>query len=299
MGLHDRPYWRDGGGGLGGGGGSRGGGLMIGMPKPGRAVKTLLIINIAVFVLQNVIPDDIEVLFAVFPPLWWQVWRYVTFQFLHAGGWHLAFNMLGLYFLGIYLESSWGSKRFMVFYLVCGAFAGLTHVVMMGILSPTLWNIPLLGASGGVFAIILACAVLFPHIRLILLLFPVPIRFAAALIFAISVFYILIDIRNAIIGGTVGRAISDAAHFGGMVAAGLWIWGLPKLRGAAGDARARRNRGAWEQKLKKRTQQRVEIDRILEKIHDSGINSLTGREKKILRQATSKQQEEERELYRL
>jgi hypothetical protein len=145
----------------------------------------------------------------------------------------------------------------------------------------------------------LACAVLFPHIRLILLLFPVPIRFAAALIFAISVFYILIDIRNAIIGGTVGRAISDAAHFGGMVAAGLWIWGLPKLRGAAGDARARRNRGAWEQKLKKRTQQRVEIDRILEKIHDSGINSLTGREKKILRQATSKQQEEERELYRL
>ena len=141
---------------------------------------------------------------------------------------------------------------------------------MMGILSPTLWNIPLLGASGGVFAIILACAVLFPHIRLILLLFPVPIRFAAALIFAISVFYILIDIRNAIIGGTVGRAISDAAHFGGMVAAGLWIWGLPKLRGAAGDARARRNRGAWEQKLKKRTQQRVEIDRILEKIFADG-----------------------------
>ena len=89
------------------------------------------------------------------------------------------------------------------------------------------------------------------------------------------------------------------AHLGGALTAAFWIWFLPRIKGAAGEAQARRNRGAWERKLNKRTREQVQIDRILEKIHNSGINSLSAGEKKMLRQATHKQQEEEREIYRL
>ena len=118
----------------------------------------------------------VEMATAVVPILWWQLWRFITFQFIHAGAVHLFFNMLGLYMLGTILERSWGTKRFLRFYLGCGVVAGLCHVAMAFILNlgGIQTRIPLVGASGGVFGIVVACAVLYPQIRLILILFPVP-----------------------------------------------------------------------------------------------------------------------------
>lgn len=303
MGLHDRPYWRDD---FDRGGGKGFGKIFVGMPKPTSVVKWLLLANIAVFVLQIFFDRPVATAsgiraghmtqwLGVTGAEWWQLWRYVTFQFQHGGLIHLLFNMLGLYFLGRILEESWGTKRFLTFYLSCGAFAGLCHVVMTFAFSPADTHTPLIGASGGVYAVVLACAILFPQIRLILFLFPVPIRFAAALFIGIAVYNLLSGIAS---GGFVG-GISDAAHLGGAVAGAFWVWGLPRLRRGLVSTRITRGKGAWQRKLQKEADQQAEIDRILHKIHQRGIGSLTPGEKHILKNATQQQQQEEHDLDRL
>ncbi len=296
MGLHDRQYWReDFDQGERGSGGPRFRGILGGMPKPTSMVKWLLIANIVVFVLQLTPEHVVEKAFAVIPSAWWQLWRYATFQFLHGGLLHLLFNMLGLYFLGMILEGAWGAKRFLVFYLSCGAFAGLCHVVMTFAFDPTHIERTLVGASGGVFAIVLVCAVLFPQIRLIFFLFPLPIRFVAALFIGLAVYNLLSGIAR---GGFVG-VISDAAHLGGAAAGAFWIWVLPRFRKSFTNARTKRSSGAWQRKLLKQADEQAEIDRILYKIHEQGIASLTAGEKRTLKNATRQQQRDEHDLYKL
>jgi membrane associated rhomboid family serine protease len=258
------------------------------MPKPGRAVGTLLIANIAMFFLQ-LAPGVTEYLVLI-PRDWWYVWNYITFQFLHADLMHLIFNMIGLYFLGMVLERSWGLKRFMVFYFSCGVFAGICHVAATFAMGGKL-GIPLLGASGGVYGIVVACAILYPQIRLILLFFLVPIRFAALLFLGVAVYYIL--------QGGVGGGVAHAAHLGGAAMAAVWVWGLPRLKGAAQDASMRRKQGAWDRKMKQRASEQAEIDRILDKIKAEGLNSLNRREKDTLQKATRRQQAEEDKAHRL
>ncbi|MHC4982243.1 MAG: rhomboid family intramembrane serine protease [Planctomycetota bacterium] len=294
MGIHDRPYMQEGyrpPGGLGGG-------MQIGMPKPGKAVGWLLIINIAVFVVTIFAPQLARP-FAVSPAEWWELWRYVTFQFLHGGTFHLLYNMIALYFLGMYLERSWGAKRFVRFYLICGAVAGIAHVLLAHIFGAQFFQ-GLIGASGGVYAVILACAILFPHIRVLLLfVIPMSIRVLATIFLTIAVLNLLIGVRSAIAGGGIRGDVSDIAHLGGAAAAVVWVWLVPRIRGATREARVKINRGAWEKKMKKRTEEQVEIDRILTKIHQKGTTSLTEKEKKVLQEATRRQREEESELYKL
>ncbi|MCK4626219.1 MAG: rhomboid family intramembrane serine protease [Phycisphaerae bacterium] len=269
----------------------RSGGFAGGMPRPGWAVKYLLIINIAVFFLQ-VFPDIGGRLFAwgtVIPAYWWQPWRYITFQFLHGGLFHLLFNMIGLYFLGMLLESGWGAKRFLVFYLGCGVAAGIAHVLMTFAMRRGI-EVPLLGASGGVYGVVLACAVLFPHIRLIVFLFPMPIRTAAALFLGIAVFFTL---QEFFAGGAGGGGVAHVAHLGGAVAAAVWIWVLPKLRMKLRFGNRPTGQGQWERKLKQRRDQQEKIDRILDKIRSEGIGSLSRGEKKTLQDATEQQRRDE------
>ena len=290
MGMHNRPYWQDSGSGGYGRGYGGGTGMSMGLPKPGPAVGGLLIANFVMFVAQHIVPDNaIETWLTVIPAVWWQAWRYLTFQFLHGGIFHILFNMLGLYFLGMYLERAWGSKRFLRFYLICGAFAGVSHVAMTFLFG---WNpyIPLLGASGGVYAVIIACAILFPGIQLILMFFPVPIRFAAVLFFVIA--------GLSLLSGE-GGGISHAAHFGGMVLGGAWVLLGPRIRQASHDAQARAQKGAWEKKMRKEQASREQIDKILDKIKERGIGSLSNKEKKILQDATEQQRREDARVSKL
>lgn len=288
MGMESRTYWRGGGGGGYGGGG-------LGLPKPQKGVGTLLIINFGVFVLQAITGDvgprgygTITALFGARLADWWQVWRLITFQFLHGGVMHLVFNMIGLYFLGMYLERAWGTTRFIRFYLTCGAVAGLSHYVLMAALDAP--DVPLVGASGGVFAAIAACAILFPQIKLILLFFPVPIRLAAILFFVIAGL-------NLLSGG--GGGISHAAHFGGMIAGGLWVLVGPKVGDIKVETRQRVKEGAWKRKMEAEAKDHEEIDAILQKIQREGIGSLTSKEKRTLQQATEKQRQRDRKINKL
>jgi membrane associated rhomboid family serine protease len=272
----------------GGGGGGFGGGMRAGgMPKPGPAVMALLIANVVMFFLQ--LAPGVTKHFVLVAGRWWFVWNYITFQFLHVDPMHLIFNMIGLYFLGMVLEKAWGRRRFVTFYFSCGVFAGICHVMVifaMGGKPET----RLLGASGGVYGIVVACAILFPHIRLILLFFLVPIRFAALLFLGVAVYYILR-------GG--GGNVSHAAHLGGAAMAAVWVWLLPRFQAAARDASLKRRQGAWDRKMKQRAANQAEIDRILDKIKTSGLNSLTRREKNTLQEATRRQQAEEDRAHRL
>ena len=274
-----------------------GGGVRLGLPRPGKGVAGLIIACVAVFILEAVAGRAVIDPFVVRAKDWWQVWRYLTFQFLHASPTHLIFNMIGLYFLGIHLEKAWGTKRFLRFYLLCGAAAGVCHVILAFAFGRGLF-VQLLGASGGVFAVILACAILFPRIRLIVLFFPVPIRIAAALFIGIATLGVLGEVGSALRGEPVSGGVSDVAHLGGALAAAVWIWLLPKAKAAGRQARAEANRGAWERKMRRRRERQEEIDRILAKIHEKGIGSLSEREKRTLRNATDEQRHEERDLYR-
>ena len=308
MGLHNRPYWQDGddGGGNAGAGGFQSGGmrgLTIGMPKPGKMIKVLLMINVVVFVVQ-VFADKpsansvgwMSATLGASVGGWWQVWRYFTFQFLHGGYWHIVMNMLGLYMLGTPLERHWGSKRFLRFYLSCGVVAGVAYVVM-GSLADLPPGVPIVGASGGVFGILLACAVLFPQFRLIFLFFPVPIRLAALILFGA-----MLILMFESVGLSADRLSSEfwshVAHLGGAVTAAVWIWLVPRARRAGQRTRRRGQQGAWRRKMEKRVSDQAEVDRVLDKVHHEGIGSLTGRERDILQDATRRQREQERDLYR-
>jgi len=299
MGLRDRPYWRD--EQRAGYGGRATGHLTIGLPRPTPAVKALLIINVAVFIVQIFAdqprgPNDpgwMSASFGVTVRGAWQIWRYITFQFLHGGVWHLFLNMLGLYFLGSPLERRFGRQRFLTFYLSCGVVAGLAYV-LIGAFGGLPRAMPIIGASGGVYGIVLAAAVYFPHFRLLFFFFPVPIRLAALVIFGGMILLVL----QAAAAGRVYAAMSDVAHLGGAVASAFWIWGLPRLRGQVRRRRDAINRGAWQRKMSQRRAQQEEIDRILDKIRRDGIDSLTRKEKDKLREATIRQREQEREIYR-
>ncbi|MDY7010347.1 MAG: rhomboid family intramembrane serine protease [Planctomycetota bacterium] len=260
------------------------GGFMGGMPRPGRVVGRLLIVNVVIFFLQIFPAFNAELMkwCTVIPAYWWQVWRYITFQFLHAGLFHILFNMIGLYFLGMMLEAYWGGRRFLVFYLGCGAVAGVAHVVMAFAMSRGM-EAKLLGASGGVYGVVLACAVLFPQIRVIVFLFPMPIRTAAALFLGIAAFFTLQEIAA---GGAMSGGVSHVAHLGGAAAAAVWIWVLPRVRMKLRFGNRPAGQGRWEKKLKRRQEQQEKIDRILDKIRREGIGSLSRGEKRTLQQTT-------------
>ena len=98
-------------------------------------------------------------------------WQIITYAFLHGDLWHLFFNMFALWMFGVQIEQAWGSRRFGIFYFFCVIGAALTQMtVMWG--NPT----PTLGASGGVFGILLAFGMMFPERRIMLLFPPIPIK---------------------------------------------------------------------------------------------------------------------------
>jgi len=298
MGLYDRHYINDNSNYRGHyGSGTRGMGLVF--PKPGPAVKWIMIICGAVWFVQLITQNSgspLSVSFGARAEDWWQVWRYITFQFLHSplSLWHLALNMLGLYFFGVPLEQRWGTKGFLKFYLVCGCFAGLAYVVMQTlVMPPSLRNSPLIGASGGVFAVLFACAVFYPGIRvLVFFVFPLPIRWLAGIIFAVMIITVIQTFQQREF--TSSAFWSHVAHLGGILPSLFWILLLPRLRRAARDAGKSIGRGMWAKKIRKQERWEQEIDRILDKIKAEGIESLSSKEKRMLRKATRQQKEEDR-----
>lgn len=344
MGIYDRDYVRPGRG--------AGGSQRAGLPRLGTLSVTtwLLIINIAVFVVDalvppsnyvavacdrvvdpntfnratavypkamkappNVVPGALyklpivdsktgltvgEQRFRFMPPLtaWGhfssgkaffglEVWRFITFQFLHADITHLVFNMMGVFFFGPLVEQHLRTRRrFLSFYLACGIFGSLTYLLfnLVGTLgglkfAPFLFDdmfMPLVGASAGIFGILMAAARFAGDgTMLVFMVIPMRISTGAYLMAAAAA-------ANLILGGK--NAGGDAAHVGGAIAGFIFVRNMHLLRdfldifGKSPAPRPARP-GDGESRQRK-------LDAILQKVHDEGLHSLSPAEQKFLQQ---------------
>lgn len=299
MGWENRHYNQYGQqGGFGGGGGSLGGRL-----SGASVVLWLLGINAIVFVLDGVLTGSRRA-DALAPSYWGyfsvvkavyglQVWRWVTYQFLHADFFHIVFNMIGLYFFGPMMERYWGSRRFLLFYLACGLGGALLYVVLSfvpGVLSEAPGNgvltgqhyVGLVGASGCIFGILVACAAVYPNHQVMLMFPPIPMRMRtmAAVFVGIAMLALISGSHNA--GG-------EAAHLGG-AAIGWLLIRKPSWLDFADRFSAEKLQKSRRDKQNRQTQREdAEIDRILDKVRDKGLASLSSREKKLLQKATDRQ----------
>ena len=183
------------------------------MPPMPPVTRALLLINVAVFFLLPLVGPGFESAFALWPlgPNF-MPWQVVTYAFLHGSFNHLFFNMLGLWMFGSELERVWGNKRFLQFYaasVLAAAVAQLIVTSVMGSVYPTV------GASGGLFGLLLAFAMLFPN-RIILLFFVIPMkaRYLVAL-------YGLLELYQGVY--VMNSGVAHFAHLGGMVGGLLMI----------------------------------------------------------------------------
>jgi membrane associated rhomboid family serine protease len=191
------------------------------------AVKTLVIACVIGFFLQ--IFDrfagapSFEVKFGLVPALVTQnyyLWQLVTYIFLHGGFFHILFNMFGLYMFGSELEMTWGTREFTKFFFICGIGAAITSVIA----SPHS-PIPIIGASGAIFGLLLAYGVLFPdRIIYLYMVIPIPAKWFVVIFGAITFLSALSATQSG---------VAYVAHLGGMAVGFLYLKGgrlIPDMR---------------------------------------------------------------------
>ena len=289
--------------------------------------KNLLIINVLAFFATWVFEKqglDLTATFGLhfFMAKDFSFYQLVTYLFMHGSFMHLFFNMFAVWMFGTVMERVWGPKRFLIYYLVCGIGAGIIQegvqyinyanenlaaydfvMTSSGRITTeaylNLWTT--VGASGAVYAILLAFGMTFPNERMFIIPFPFPIK-AKCLIGG----YIVIEVWSAL--NTPGDGIAHMAHLGGMLFGFLLIryWRKhpnieQRFNGQNGFFQQmkkqyenkRRNTfhyqpstetPRWEEHKEKEedSARQAEIDAILDKIRKSGYDSLTKEEKKKL-----------------
>lgn len=280
-------------------------------------IKGLIVSNVIVWLLFDVVLQPLrlfgesvfETLF-LYLALWpigthFYPWQILTYMFMHAGFIHLFFNMLALWMFGAELENVWGSRKFFVYYLLCGVGGAVTNL-LYGFFAGQ--GAPTVGASGAVFGVLLAFGMLFPN-RLIYIYFLLPIR---------AKYMVMLWIGLELFYGVTGTSegVAHFAHLGGAFVGFVylaidldylplkgWLSGLlrPSDSPVTGSPRAHRPatiiRDAQFFDIEtgrpvKRDRDRSEpvtqevIDAILDKISTGGYQSLTDEEKRILNEAS-------------
>lgn len=262
-----------------------------------KAVKWLLIANITVYILNMAFPLNSNLgLYYVFHPNF-QFYQFITYMFIHHGSSHIFFNMFALWIFGRAIEPALGTKRFLIYYFVCGLGGAIVQELgqLTGIINPYAVTG---GASGAVFGILLAFGMMFPNEK-IYIWFILPLK---AKYFVIG--YGLIEI---ILGMTSHDGVAHSAHVAGM------LFGFALLTYWKYEAKRKTNQyrthAGWhttsthpnmkvtynknertsdyEYNARKR-EENDEIDKILDKIRKNGYSSLTEDEKKRLFDASNK-----------
>lgn len=281
MGLADRDYQRE----IPPGGASFAAGLTP-------VVKWLLIANIGIFAIDffNGWKLSHWGAFAVRSALSeLRIWEFVTFQFLHYSPGHILCNALGLYFFGPWVERWWGSAKFLAFYLICGVggAAFFTLLCFVGVFEDGFIT-HLIGASAGIYGILIAVAVIAPDMRVNLLFPPIELTMKklAIAVLAIAAASVLFNL-----GGNSG---GEAGHLGGAIA-GFLLMKFPWLLGGQPGVetiRPKAFRKKYESKLRPRSSSRIneddEVDQILDKVSREGIQSLTKAERETLENASKR-----------
>jgi membrane associated rhomboid family serine protease len=283
MGIYDREYYRE--------EGSTGW-------SSRSVVINLIIANVVVFFLQQLLREGdqstLENWLALRGDFFshpWEVWRLVTYGFLHGGLGHIFFNMYALWLFGMDIESRYGKAEFLRFYLATLVIAALIWLLIeaaMGGLAP---NIVLIGASGAITGVMILYVLHFPE-RTILFWGVVPMK-----VWVLGALYVALDVFGAM--NRSGSTVAHVAHLGGAGFGFLYVrqrFNLGRL--VPTDAfKALARRGP---KLKihnpdtARPDLSKQVDEILEKISREGESSLTRQERKTLEEASRQYQRRRR-----
>ncbi|HVI26334.1 MAG TPA: rhomboid family intramembrane serine protease [Xanthomonadaceae bacterium] len=194
-------------------------------PRLPPVTKALLIANGVVFLLQSLLGDGRFVAFMLWPlddgmafggaPSFLP-WQLVTYAFLHGNLAHVAFNMLALAMFGAPLEYTWGERRYAAYYFTCVVGAGLCQLAVASWAASQGGVYPTVGASGGVFGLLLAYGMLFPHQRVMLLIPPIPMK-ARTLVIVYGAIELLLGATG------LQPGVAHFAHLGGMLFGWLLI----------------------------------------------------------------------------
>jgi membrane associated rhomboid family serine protease len=258
-------------------------------PLP-NAIKGILIVTVGIYILQ-LIPFTGEFLMdygALIPDrtfAHFELWRLLTYVFLHDAStpFHLLFNMLMLWMFGLELEELWGEKRFLSFYLICGCGSGLFS--LLHLFHPEFSKFSVIGASGAVLGIMTAYSLYFPN-RQVYLFFVLPVNIRVVVIGAA-----LISLFGTLSSNGI---ISHLTHLGGILVALFYIKLYPMF--------LRRSEALVQhihEKDSKKDKHPIDnigddvffetvIDPILAKISREGMDSLTHKEKELLKEASKR-----------
>ena len=186
-------------------------------------LKKLLITYVVVFIIQHAVDKfmggNFAGWFALIPNqvLHGKIWQIFTYGFLHADVMHLLLNGLVLAFIGGELEALWGTKKFLMYYFFCSTMAGVFYLVLQLLLwNPLYLSLPMLGASGGIYGLLMAYGILFPDRELLfMMLFPLK---AKQFVWVLAG----IEFLQAVFSGQGG--LGAIAHLSGMGAGFLYLW---------------------------------------------------------------------------
>jgi membrane associated rhomboid family serine protease len=252
--------------------------LAFGPASTGSAVRGLLIANGVLFVLQLLVGWQVIAALGLVPSLvlrQFSLWRLFTYMFLHGGLIHLAFNMFVLWMFGSEIERFWGRERFLFYYILTGLGAGICAVL----LEPNSLR-PVIGASGAVFGLLVAFALMFPsRVVYVFMVFPMRAKY----------FVILLGVLELVLSLDRGGGVAHFAHLGGLITGYVFLRHRHLGQAAKAALARRRERKRTEASVtreQKLVDLRGEVDRILDKITREGIDTLTPKEKRILEKAS-------------
>lgn len=241
-------------------------------------VLRLIIANVVIFLISTRSSDFYHALWLIPGQVLVKPWTLVTYMFLHGSVRHLFFNMLGLFFFGPRLEQRLGGRHFLALYFC----SGVTGALLSFFFTPSF--IPIVGASGGLFGVLLAFARYWPREKLII--FPIPVPIEARVLVGIAT---VLSIVFGLSGG--GGNIAHFAHLGGFLGGYLYLrwmeWSSPAARfkrrsdspaSRAGDA----ERWAAIRRDDLHPVNREELDRVLAKLSATGPGSLSSEERAFL-----------------
>ena len=260
------------------------------------AVAILIMINVVVYLMQQSNPGFTDK-FALtsISVRHGEVWRMVTCMFLHGNFWHIFFNMWMLFMFGNLLETRIGKTNFFILYFISGILGSLLFVLFNWnpIMIMGSWTyMSCIGASGAVVGLSIGTAMFYPNMQIMLLFPPVPMKMKT-----FAIVFILLEIfleYSKVDRGSFFGNVAHVAHLGGALGGYLYlkiffsreiVWDfLPFLGGGSSHSGPKVPSG-WSVITDKNAVSQKELDRILDKISVSGINSLTPEEEDTLMRA--------------
>lgn len=247
------------------------------------AIKLVISINFIIFLLQTISGQEriLFELFGIVPKNTFgqlMLWQPFTYLFLHGGIWHVLINMFVLWMFGSELETLWGRQEFLKYYFLTGVGSGLV-TVLFSLNSP----VPVVGASGAVYGILLAYGLIFPNRYVYLYFFiPVRVKYFVIVIGALAFFSSL---------GSSSSGVSHLTHLSGMLIGFGYLKSNVRLDALKSMVMQQKD-GIRHRIIKKKRRRdddlRLEVDRMLDRINEVGYDGLSEKEKKFLYEASKK-----------